>query len=388
MPINYKSAKITSYFFSACFLISPLSLSETGDITTPIEINQNPSAQIASVSDSDISKIFAPKEKTLNYSFDYETLDTALRDVVVQMGPSLRRFANKPRTGIGSRIIDRTQRSPYRLEGSRITFYYLSDKYTRTLSEYKADLIRIANDIDIQSLDRDEQLAFWINLHNVTLIEAIALNHPTSYPAELEIGDNGLTLHDAKLITIKNTPLSLKNIREDIVYSNWDNPAVIYGFYRGDIGGPAIRNFAATRNNVDYLLAFHAYEYITSLRGFHTTATSRKVSKIYDEAKPYFFTNWPKDVEDHLAFYLQGDDLLDDVRENKPVELIEYDLIIADLWGGNNSLSSASVRSRTIPGSPPIIFELHEKFRELKVKGKLKRSGTVTIEDIVTTSSP
>ena len=329
--------------------------------------------------------VFVPKAQTVETRFDYGVWDDALQDVVVQMGPSLRRFAKRPRGQLGTLLSFKERRSRYRLEGSRVTFHYMSDKYLSSLTEYKDDLLRLANDHDIQAFDRNEQLAFWINLHNVVLIETIAKNHPTSNPSALLFGAQQQPLHEAKLMTIKNVALSLKDIRENIVYKNWDNPNVIYGFFRGDIGGPGLVPYAVTAENVKHVLSLNGFEYISSLRGFHTTKKERKVSQIYNEARPYFFPNWPQDIEDHFKTYLKEHNLLDQIEQDKPISFIEYDTIIADLWGGNISIGSYSVSNQLAPaGTPPILFERAEKIQELKIKGRLKRKHSVTIEDIET----
>ena len=332
-----------------------------------------------------IFDVFAPKKQTLSTSFDYTVWDNALEDSVVQMGPSLRRFAKRSRAALGSRIVRKSRNSPYRLEGSRFTFHYISDSYEAALTAYKEDLIRLAHEHDIQSFSRNEQLAFWINLHNVVLIEAIAKEHPTRNPSALILGSEALPLHEAKLITIKNIPLSLRNIRENIVYENWNTPNVIYGFFRGDIGGPGLMPFAVTGENVRGVLATHGFEYTTSLRGFHTTDNERKISQIYNEARPYFFPNWPQDIETHLEGYLQDHYLLDQVSQNKPIGFIEYETIIADLWGGDNYLGSASVVNLTnIVGTPPILIERERKIEELRVKGLLKKNYSIIIEELET----
>ena len=330
-------------------------------------------------------EIFAPKAHTLNTSFDYTVWDKALGNRVIVLGPSLRRFAKPPRAEIGTRLVKRSQSSKYRLEGSRVTFFSFKDGFVDLLSEYKEDLVRLAHVHDIQSFSRDEQLAFWINLHNVILIETIAKEHPTRRPSTLTFGPDNAPLHEAKLITIKNVPLSLKNIRENIVYENWDDPNVIYGFFRGDIGGPGLMNFAVTAKNVKYVLDGNGYEYVTSLRGFQTDSLYRKVSTIYQEAAPYYFPNWPEDIESHIKGYLKDHKALSEIVQDKSIKFIKYDTTIADLWGGDKSFQAGPVFNPGRPvGVPPIAFELADKHEELKRKGLLKRRRTVIIEDVET----
>jgi len=59
---------------------------------------------------------------------------------VIQMGPSLRVFAKRTEPRLGTLIKSRAHDSPYRLEGSRVTFHYFTDKYKTSLTQYKDDL--------------------------------------------------------------------------------------------------------------------------------------------------------------------------------------------------------------------------------------------------------
>ena len=384
---------VSKVVFTASILcLSEVSLSHAEeDIERGLPLVETPSvpalfyssSRAASIQSQANFDIFVPKPQTLETRFDYSIWDSALEESVLQLGPSLRRFQRINPGSIGSRIVARSRNSPYRLEGSRVTFHYFSKKYKASLTQYRDDLVRLAHEHDIQSFARNEQLAFWINLHNVVLIEAIAQQHPTANPSKLVYGDAKLPLHEAKHITIKDVPLSLRDIRENIVYKNWKDPNVIYGFFRGDIGGPAIVPFAITGENVKNILAQNGFEYTTSLRGYQISKNERKISSLYNEARPYFFPNWPQDVEAHFEGYLENHDyLMDHFGKKKPIRFIEYDTIIADLWGGNNTLSSSTVaNSNGNIGSPPLLFELREKIEELKVKGLLKRTYSVTIID-------
>ena len=329
--------------------------------------------------------IFEPKSQASNAKLDYSVLDGALREAVVKMGPSLRvRAPRKKHGGIGSRIV-RGHKSPYRLEGSRVTFSYLPDKYTETLTKYRQDLVNIANERDLQSYSKNEQLAYWMNLHNVLVVETVSKNYPVIRPSELVIGEGGDALHDAKLITNCGVPLSLRDIREKIVYQNWSDPVVIYGFFRGDIGGPGIMDFAITGDNVNYVLHLQAFEFITSLRGINTTRFHTNVSYIYEEARPYYFKNWPYEIETHLRQFA-NEATLRDLDEDLPFRVEKYDTIVADLWGGSRSRGSASVSSTSGSqfGRPPILFERARKIAVLRKRGMLKRSYNVTITDIET----
>jgi antitoxin (DNA-binding transcriptional repressor) of toxin-antitoxin stability system len=330
---------------------------------------------------------FAPQPQSLRTRLDYSIYNDALNYSVLPLGQSTRRYMGKPDLTVGSRF--RTgHTSPYRLEGSRISFSLLNDEYKGAIHEYRLDLERIGNEIDIVRLSRNEQLAFWFNLHNIVMIDQITQNYPVKRPSRMKVG--GVPVDDAKLITLKGTPLSLRDIRERIVYPNWPNPNVIYGFFRGDIGSPALRDYAFTADNLGRALAETGAEFVNALRGFNEGSKTRNVSRVYDEAKAFYFPNFEADLEAHLLRHAR-EEVQAEIRSGKPMKIDSYDEVVADLVGGERErIATARVQSAT--GDQRISRELFNTLRELNQKRKTLRtrdlliSDSVIIEDIETPS--
>lgn len=334
--------------------------------------------------------IFKPKSATKLSVIDYEVWDLALENIVLGLGPSIRKRQGRPDTEVGTRIL-KGHRSGYRLEGSRVTFSYLNDDYRSSLTAYRKDLETIANKVDISTLRRNEQLAFWLNLHNVTLIEQIALNYPVRQPEKLRVGTEKELLNDAKLLNIRGVAISLCDIRENIVYPNWQNPNVLYGFFRGNIGSPALPRYAYTGSNVNTVLNLQGGEFVNSLRGFHESRNALKVSTLYDEARSYFFQNWSPDLKTHLRTHANPEVLLE-LSSDKPIKLDRYDAVVADLLAGDTpSTANLNVttngRTKSVRLSPEVarlLRELDAKTVIMRNRGMLIRRGTVTIEDVET----
>ena len=334
---------------------------------------------------SSIATQFQPKARTDKRRLDYSVWDEMLHKIVVDFGPSSRIRSPRPRRNSGTRV-NTGHSSPYRLEGSRVAFGFLNDNYKGALSDYRKDLVEIANTIDIQSLSRDEQLAFWFNLHNVLLIEKISGEYPEDVPSTLifETPDGQAGLHDAKFINIRGVDLSLRNIREDIVFSNWSDPIVLYGFFQGDIGSPKMLRSAFTGANLEYRLNGNAHEFVNSLRGFHETSRSRKVSAIYEDASKFFFKNWDVDLSAHIKQFAEGD-TLEDFNSGKPFEVDKYETTIADLSGGQRRASALFVEGsgNLSPDAARLLSEVGQKQEILRRRGVYsgKNNGYVIIED-------
>jgi len=327
---------------------------------------------------------FTPASATNPNSIDYDVWNEAVQNIVVSMGPSLRQTAGRPPASYGTRR-QYGHTSRYRLEGTRVAFSFLDDNIRTNIADYRQNLQAIPGQVDLQSLSRNEQLAFWINLHNVAMVEKIAEEWPVRQPREMKV--DGVPLDDAKFITVEGMALSPRDIRENIVYANWKSPMVIYGFWRGDIGGPSIQRKAFTGENVSDLLSKSAREFVNSLRGTERRGSTLQVSTFYEEAAPFYFPDFEPDVRSHIAQYAQEDVTKILAETSKTTASIE-EPDIADLAGGSREpsfgyIETAEGRAQSfrIPRSMgALLAQREEKFRRAIKEG---RTGTVTFSELI-----
>ena len=337
---------------------------------------------------TDVSyQAFAPKPSR-DLILDYSLLDEILKTSVMYGGPSLRRRASRPDAQVGTRFAY-GHTSPYRLEGNKVVFEYMNDDFNTMFSAYADDLVEIGNRLDIASLPRNEQLAYWLNLHNVLLIREVAKAYPVSNPSRIK-GADGARLHDTLVATIDGVPLSLRAIREDIVYANWSDPRVIYGFFQGDIGSPAIRRKAFTGDNVWSILTDSAKEFSSSLRGVERFGDEIRVSKLYADTARWYFPNFEGDVRAHLMKFGSEESVADIRAARKPIKIARYETDTADLTAGDlNQKSYSQVLStqgdiQRLDRNPVLarfVREQRQKYNDMRERGL---TGTVIIEDIET----
>lgn len=264
-------------------------------------------------------------------SVDYQIWTDLLRDIVYDVGLSDR----EPPAGrpilTGTRI-NTGNTSRYRYEGNRVVYHLMSEEYRNAITEYRRDLETLPERVDLARLSSDEQLAYWINLHNVAVIEQLMREYPVTRVNQLRI--NGQPLYEAKILTVAGVPLSLNDIRLRIVYEQWNDPLVIYGFFNGAVGSPNILRNAYTGDNVWTSLSNNAREFINSLRGIEIDSDELEVSVIYNDARPYFFPNWNADLRAHLSSYAV-DSAYDQLAGNLPIDADVEAWEIADLINGS-----------------------------------------------------
>ncbi|MEE4338198.1 DUF547 domain-containing protein [Erythrobacter sp.] len=327
-------------------------------------------------------RTFVPQENPNEDGIDYSIWTEAMKNLVVSMGPSLRQGAGRPDPSFGSRR-QYGHVSRYRLEGNRLMFSFLDDAVIDSFTEYRRDLEATADKIDIQKLSRNEQLAYWINLHNVAVVEQIARSWPVRQPREIKV--DGVPLDEAGFITVEGVALSPRDIREKIVYPNWRDPKVIYGFWRGEIGGPSIQREAFNAENVARLLEKGASEFVNSLRGTEKAGDTLEVSELYREAAPFYFPDFEKDVRAHLRQYAKPEviAILDGTTQSRAT-IREWD--IADLAGGvreptyqNITSNGVAVTTRIPQSMARLLAQREQKFQKIIREG---RTGTVTFSNL------
>lgn len=263
---------------------------------------------------------------------DYSAWTALLRDIVLDVGLSNRQA---PQRAIltGTRI-NTGNDSRYRFEGNRVAYHLLSEEYQAAISEYRRDLETLPDRVDFTGMSSDEQLAYWLNLHNVAVIEQIMLAYPVVRLNRLNAPGTDEHLYDAKILTVAGERLSLNDIRLGIVYPQWNDPRVMYGFHNGAIGGPNIRRSAYSGRDVWQQLDSNAAEFVNSLRGIEIDRDELEISSLYAEARDYFFPDWPNDIRSHLRAYAV-DTAADEVNDGGPIDADVEEWGVADLINGS-----------------------------------------------------
>ncbi|AOL22751.1 Protein of unknown function, DUF547 [Erythrobacter litoralis] len=318
---------------------------------------------------------FDPKAERREHRIDYSVWTEALRAFVIDMGPPLRKmpFAGAGTLGTNIRV---GHNSIYRLDGAMVGFSLMDVEVMVNIGQYRRDLEKVADELDIQSLPRNEQLAYWLNLHNVAMIEQVGANWPERQPREIEL--DGVPLDEARFITVEGVALSPRDIRERIVFANWKSPEVFYGFWRGEIGGPAMQRTAFDGRTVGQQLADAAGEFVNSRRGTEKRGRTLHVSEYYAEIARYFFPDFEPDLRAHLAEYVEGE-VADMLARSERIEPSLYEHDIADLAGGRRN-GAFFAKGRLDPGAAALLEQRAQKLRY--VRRKMPPEGRIFFSNI------
>ncbi len=291
---------------------------------------ESPSGLAAQV-DPEMFSRFDAASKT---KIDHQILTDVLQESVFPMSPATKRLGwkNKQRRGTGSNLSITVNSSPSRFEGNRLMIHAFSDAHTEFFKTYQEGLERLSEQRPLFSFNQDEQLAYWLNLYNVIVMNKIIAEYPISNTKKFRKDHN--SFWQEKTARVEGIPLSLEDI-ENIVVSNWRNPLVIYGFWQGSVGGPSLPRQAFTGENVWTLLQRNANEFINSNRGVIPKEDRLVVSEFFEWLKAAFDNS-----DEAVLRYIKANataDFMGDLSRYDTIAYKYYDWQVADLVGGNLS---------------------------------------------------
>ena len=264
--------------------------------------------ETANAAESEVPEPFQGFDEQSKYSITYEDLSNLLLSVVVDVATSKREVAQPAKQITGTRMKVKVNKLTVN-EGNRFFYEAFEDNEAgrQYLLEIQKNLEALPSEAPLEKFSRDEQLAYWLNLYNVTILNQIIAVYPKRNLKKLIRGNSSILTE--KLLTVAGIPLSLEDIQFTILKQNYNSdPLILYGLYQGIIGGPDIRPVAFNGDDGYRALEDNAFEFINSNRGtFVRDEDTFRVSSFY-EYNSAFFPDFNSDLSQHLLAFLEGDE--------------------------------------------------------------------------------
>ncbi|MEH6632365.1 MAG: DUF547 domain-containing protein [Halopseudomonas aestusnigri] len=146
------------------------------------------------------------------------------------------------------------------------------------------DFIEHLQSIPVSKLNRQEQLAYWINLYNAATVQIVLDHMPVESIQDIDISP-GLFASGPwgkKLLRVEGEKLSLNDIEHGILRPGWKDPRIHYVLNCASLGCPDIPQIAITAKNSDNQLTFAAKHFIDHPRAITIPENNEAiVSSIY-----------------------------------------------------------------------------------------------------------
>lgn len=186
------------------------------------------------------------------------------------------------------------------LKGVNLVGYkYFKPEFVYYIRNYLENMSKMP----ISSYTRNEQLAFWLNIHNA----AVILKIYEHYPADSIYNLRDIPRKDPtepipwteNFITVEGRKLSIRDIEKNVIFENWKDPSVIYGLFDGSVGGPTLPRSPYVGSLVHAQLEMNAENFVNSPRVLRFRGEVATVSTVYGWAHSLF--DGSKGILTHIA---------------------------------------------------------------------------------------
>ncbi len=184
--------------------------------------------------------------------------------------------------------------------------------YDGVTEDHKADLedyLDYLSGIEVTTLNKTEQRAYWINAYNAITVNVVLDEWPLESIRDIDkilfVRAYGPWFRD--IFEVEDQVLTLDAIEHKILRPIWQDPRTHYAVNCASIGCPNLQDVAFTSDNMEELLNKGAYAFINSERGIQKfDGKSIRVSSIYSWFKEDFGET-DANIIAHLKTYAQGD---------------------------------------------------------------------------------
>ena len=175
-------------------------------------------------------------------------------------------------------ILDKYVRFSAKLQMYTFVYGGVSRENARRLRGYLKSL----SEIDPRTLNRNEQLAYWINLYNALTVELILKNYPVKSITKLGKGWFRVGPWDDELITVAGKELSLNDIEHRILRPVWNNARIHYAVNCASIGCPDLAPEAYSGKLIEAQMDEAAKRFINQSKGVNFAGGRLVLSKIFE----------------------------------------------------------------------------------------------------------
>ena len=158
------------------------------------------------------------------------------------------------------------------------------DKLSRSGTDRKLlrDYLQDMAQVQISRHNRNQQLAYWINLYNAITIDVVIEAFPVDSIRDITDGLFSSGPWKRELMQVEGEMLSLNDIEHRILRPIWQDPRIHYAVNCASIGCPNLQAEAFTGDNAEAKLHDAAIDFINHPRGASIVGGKLQVSSIYD----------------------------------------------------------------------------------------------------------
>lgn len=199
-------------------------------------------------------------------------------------------------------------------------------KYKSVTNKDKSQLSKAIEQLtqkDISHYNRDEQLAYWINLYNMETVYLILQHYPVASITDISFSYFGYGPWDKKLLNVNDTDISLNDIEHRIIRPIWNDPRIHAAVNCASISCPNLNTEPYTGSDIDEQLnqAFKAF--VNSKKGVQISGNRLILSKIFDWYGQDF-GDTSQEMKAFISYYAQTKVIANEILKTNKVVYKKY----------------------------------------------------------------
>lgn len=160
---------------------------------------------------------------------------------------------------------------------NRLNYRAIKDNSQAELDAYLDSLAPI----DPRQLNRQEQMAFWINLYNALTVKVVVQRYPIKSIKSVRYLSSLFGPWDKKLIKVSGQSISLNDIEHRILRPIWQDPRIHFVVNCASLGCPNLQAIAFTGDNLESLLEASTAEFLAHPRALRLDDDTLILSSIF-----------------------------------------------------------------------------------------------------------
>lgn len=180
-------------------------------------------------------------------------------------------------------------------------FDYAELKEDGDANQSLIDYLLQLSEVDPRTYSKSEQLAYWINHYNALAVYLVTSQFPVESIQEIRLEGPDTSPLDMKLAYLQDQPLSLNNIRNEILRPIWKDNRVNFALNSASLGCPSLSKQAFSSDNVDEMLNAGMHAFLNHPRGVSIKEGKLTISSIFE----WYMDDFGHDGDEVLAFLMR-----------------------------------------------------------------------------------
>ena len=185
---------------------------------------------------------------------------------------------------------------------NRVRYGEVSSQDRELLDEYVGYLEQVV----VSDLNRDEQLAYWVNLYNAATVQLILENYPVDSIRGIKPNFFASGPWDMDILEVEGVAVTLNDVEHRIIRPIWQDPRIHYVVNCASYGCPDLYPDPLTADTWDVVFEESARAYTNHPRGVRFEGDTLVLSSIYDWYQEDFNDSLEGVVE-HLVQYVDAE---------------------------------------------------------------------------------